>query len=351
MDTNFYLGKFEKCFLGYSEDKNIRCGAASGGIVSTLLIHLLERQYIDGVLISKQVMENGNISVKTFIARTKKEILDCRTSIYMDFPLVHHYKELLKEKGKYAVVGLPCHMKALRIIEKKYPKLSKKIFIRIGLFCGHVSRKELIERVLEKKKIQKKNINKIIFRKGLWRGNTHITLKNGKEEIFQFNHFGIYQNLNFFSAKKCFLCDDYTSEFSDISCGDIWKKEFKSSSIKYSVFISRNRKITKIINKFKKNNIIVANVISSKGLIKSQKRALILRKRSSSARMRVARLFGYKLKYHGENKSKWNDYLSSFLLILNAKLSDNPLFSKIIFYTPRSILNLYFYFICFLLSF
>lgn len=113
-----YMGNFLACYMGYANDEIIRKDAASGAVVSAILINLLENGIIDGALVSKQVMQNGEIGVKTFIAKSKQEILDCRTSIYMDFPLAKSFKKILDFEGKVAVVALPCHFKALDKLEK-----------------------------------------------------------------------------------------------------------------------------------------------------------------------------------------------------------------------------------------
>ena len=41
----FYLGPLNNCYLGYSTDPEIRKHCASGGIVSAILIELLESAY------------------------------------------------------------------------------------------------------------------------------------------------------------------------------------------------------------------------------------------------------------------------------------------------------------------
>ena len=45
---NYYLGDFVGCYYGYSANKDIRNNAASGGLVSTILVDLLEQNKING---------------------------------------------------------------------------------------------------------------------------------------------------------------------------------------------------------------------------------------------------------------------------------------------------------------
>ena len=50
--SNFheYIGSYQSFYIGYSNDEQIRKNAASGGIISAILIYLLEKKLIDGAV-------------------------------------------------------------------------------------------------------------------------------------------------------------------------------------------------------------------------------------------------------------------------------------------------------------
>lgn len=346
-----YIGSSDRCYLTCARDDTIRDGAASGGFVSTLLIYLLENKYIDGALVSRIVTKNNKLDYETFIARTREDILSSRTSIYFDFPLTKHFKSLISEKGKFAVVSLPCQLYALKNLSVKYPEISKKIAFKIGLFCGHTSSKSLIRKVLERKKIDEAEIQKFIFRKGHWRGQTHVLLKDGKEIVFPFMDYSLYQNLYFCMPKRCLSCEDHCAELSDISCGDAWLKELKKDPIKYSIVISRKEGTSKIINEMIEKGTLIGQRLSPRNIFRSQKRAIIFHKKSIAAREKLGKLFGFQIRYTGTYKARWNDYLSSLFILLNVKLSYNPYFHKIIFKLPRPLLFFYVLVIKFMINF
>ena len=103
----FYLGRVSRCGIGYSMDPAIRKFAASGGIVSQILITLLENGRIDGAVVSRLIVNNGIIAGESLIATTPKEILASRGSIYSSVqPLSRSRIEGFN--GRLAVVGLPC---------------------------------------------------------------------------------------------------------------------------------------------------------------------------------------------------------------------------------------------------
>ena len=106
-------------------------------------------------------------------------------------------------EGRLAVVGLPCHLKALNRICDRNLNINKKIVMKIGLFCGHNSDKKLLYKVLEKKKISIGDINAFLFRRGRWRGQMRIVLNDNKIIEFPFSHYSVYRNLNSVFLKRC----------------------------------------------------------------------------------------------------------------------------------------------------
>ena len=58
MKVDKMVGRYLQCYTGYSNNKNIRYHAASGGMVSQFLIWLLENKYIDGALVTRFDKDN-----------------------------------------------------------------------------------------------------------------------------------------------------------------------------------------------------------------------------------------------------------------------------------------------------
>ena len=337
----FWLGEFDRCFLGYAADEEIRRGAASGGVVSAVLIRLLESGMIDGALVSRLTTASGRLEAEPYVARSREEVLAARTSIYMDFPLQRHLLELKDLPGRYAVVGLPCQLRGLSRMEAKWPELRDKIVYRLGLLCGHASSRRLIDKVLAVKGIAQDEIEEFAFRRGQWRGRSYVRLKDGTELTFPFLHFGLYQNLWFHCAPRCLACQDHFAEQSDMSFGDAWLRELKSHPIKHSIFLSRNPACTAVLEQMVAQGEIVGKPVEPYTLIRAQKRALIYHKKNIAGRHRVAGLFGMTIPYDGAHKARWNDLIGAFLLLLNVRMSGSPRYSDLLFRVPRVLLYAY----------
>ena len=110
------LGNYLNCYVGHATDYEIRYNSASGGLVTALLIFALEEGLIDGALVTK-MSEQNPLEPQPFIARTKEQIISAAKSKYCPVPANIALKEILKEDGKFAVVGLPCHVHGIRKAE------------------------------------------------------------------------------------------------------------------------------------------------------------------------------------------------------------------------------------------
>ncbi len=82
---NYLLGHFFNCYIGYATDVDIRYNSSSGGLITQLLIFALENKIIDGAIVTKMKKDNP-LEPETFIARTKKDIIESSKSKYCPVP-------------------------------------------------------------------------------------------------------------------------------------------------------------------------------------------------------------------------------------------------------------------------
>jgi coenzyme F420-reducing hydrogenase beta subunit len=347
-----YVGDYEQAYAMYAKDENVRKDAASGGIVSRLLLHLIEERYVDGVFVSRQKVEEGKIVVESFITNKKAEILDCRTSIYTFFPLEKSINTILQYEGKVAIVLLPCHLKMLEVFNKKYPQLKDKIKYKLCLFCGGVADDTLMYNILEKNKIDIEKVDRIYSRKGHWRGKTYIQMKDGQEKTISYNkNWSTYKNAYFYSTRKCFNCQDHFGYEADFSFGDIWLQEMKQEEIKHTAVIAKNENAKIITEEMIQQEKVIARVVPIDFVIKGNKRALIYKYHTAEARARIGIKYGYSYSKEILFKSKWNHYVVARLILLNMKISKSEKLMKIVFKIPNKIMYLYMCIIRFLISF
>lgn len=335
----YYLGTTEKIYFGYTADKEIAATCASGGIVTTVFQWLLQNSFVDACLVYRLECEGGGLKVKHALVKNTEELLNYGGSIYIDFPALTLpvINEIKNFEGKIAVVGLPCHINTLRQLCKKDPILDSKIGFTLGLFCGHTSKKELIETVLRNKGYQIEDIKAFSFRKGLWRGNATVSLHNGNEDTFPTSHFTTYQNLFIDSPERCMRCVDHFAEYADLSTGDIWKKEFKNSDRKHSLFAARKHSVVKIIDKMISEGILRGTETNQKMMFQANKRAAVFHK-AIRARAMVGRIFGFSIKTPEQALTpRWNEIVAACVIFPIISLSKSQ-HRQVLFYVPRKVL-------------
>jgi coenzyme F420 hydrogenase subunit beta len=333
------IGNYKAVYLGYSLDKIVRKNAASGGVVTQILLELIKRDVVDKVIVSRLVMKDGKVTALVEAVDDRNSIISAQTSIYFDFDLLNPVIELTKQNLRYAIVMLPCQASAFRQYCQNH-NLPRDRFVIIGLFCGHATDRTLLDLYFGKKGIMEEEISSFRFRIGHWRGKTSIVMRDGTEKVYPAMDYNIYQNLFFFTKQRCLSCLDHYAESADISCGDAWLGRLKSSLIKHSILITRNLNSDTFLKECKGTSIEL-NGTNPIDLLTSQKRSLIFHRYNIAGRKKLAQLFNVTISYDGITKTQWNDIVGAFLILANFKLSKLGVGQKLIMALPKPILYAY----------
>jgi len=292
---NFLLGNFLSCYIGHSNDENIRYNSSSGGLITQLLIYALEEGIVDGALVTR-MKKDDPLEPEPFIARTKEEIIEASRSKYCPVPLNIGLKEIIdSENGeKFAVVGLPCQLNGIRNAEKLDKTLKNKVILHLGIFCSHTDSFKGTEFFCKKLGIKKEEIVKLDYRGSGWPGGIKIHLKNGtKKEIKLNDHLFIgFHNSCLFSPLPCVLCNDVTAELSDVSLGDAWLPKIMAEERDgKSMLISRNKKGEELLKSAVEKGFIHLSPINSSKVIESQRTFLFFKKINIKDRIILRNLF------------------------------------------------------------
>lgn len=334
---NTLIGNYFSCYIGYARDCNIRYNSTSGGIVTQLLIFALEKGIISGALVTK-MKDNNPLEPEPFIARTREELIEASKSKYCPVPANIVLNKILRSKDneKFAVVGLPCHIQAIRKAERINKKLGKKIVLHFGLFCNHTPTFLATEYLIEKMKLKKEAIKKLNYRGNGWPGGMSIVLKNDRKLFipqWSSNYWGIVFQ-SFFFPIRCTLCNDKLCELADISFGDAWIPELVGDRIGTSLIISRNKMTEEILQnaiveeKIKLNKVGIDSVLQSQSLHSIKKRL--------KSRIFILKLFGKNIPIYNQKllNSEVSDYFHAMLFyFLNYISSKRYLWIFISLYT------------------
>lgn len=234
------LGNYLNCYIGHATNYKIRYNSASGGLVTALLLFALEEGMIDGALVTK-MSEDNPLEPWPFIATTREEIISAAKSKYCPVPANVALKEILKKEGKFAIVGLPCHIQGMRKAELVNKKLKDRVVLHLGLFCSAPMTFKGTDFVLQKYRLKKENIVHLDYRGEGCPGYMRIRFKDGADKLIPKSEYGIFHGLGFFTPPRCVLCCDQINELADISLGDAFLPELEEDRIGTSVIICRSK--------------------------------------------------------------------------------------------------------------
>lgn len=272
-----YLGKYTKVYIGYARDMNVRWTASSGGIATALLLYMLRNGSINGAVVAVSSSKNP-LHAEAMVATSEEDILRATGSKYTPLSMDKVLRQLVKDEGNFAFVGLPCHIEALRKAEERFTKLKRSIVLRIGLYCGNTPSVLATQYLLWRFKIPIENLREIKYRGQGWPGQMTIELKNEKQIKIPFAKYYDSGFGQFFCKKRCILCADYTAELADISLGDPWFPELMFyERIGQSVIVARTLVGLKMIEEAWQAGIISLKEVNPQKVIPS---TCILKKRS-----------------------------------------------------------------------
>ena len=285
-----YEEKKENHLYGFSENEEIRRNSSSGGIITELLCYLLKKNYVDYVLITKNRL--GLSEPEVDVLDNCKEIIDAKTSKYCPVRYGKAIEMLKKIKGNVAVVGLPCHIQAIKKYYTQGMTKNVKIKYFLSLFCNHVPSFKATNFLIDNFKI--KNIKKIIYRGHGWPGFIQFFTK---ENVILLPYrktvhtgFGTY-----FKNLRCLLCDDPFGRAADASFGDAYFLNEKENGLGNTFCIVRDKELLNIFKRMEEDNrVVINNDISEEKIFQTYK-VLYKRKEKSPEIMYTLSLFNRKI--------------------------------------------------------
>lgn len=343
------LGNYIECYRGYSADPEIRWRATSGGVVTSLLLFLLKEKYIDGALVTR--MAKGDpLKGEAFIARTEGEILSAVGSKYVPIPVNEMLSEISSQAGRFAVVGLPCHIEGIRRAELRNANLQQRIVCRFGLVCSHTIGFQGVEYVLRRMGISRCEVAELKFRGEGWPGGLRALLKDGSTrrlptlDSWWSEVYGGF----FFGHRHCLWCTDVLNELADISFADAWLPDVVGNDrIGTSVMMVRTERGEHLLDAAVNGNRIQLSALKASEALRSQLFMTLFKKRNIRARLVLARLFGMSFpgKLRGSSQAllpptHW-DYLTALVPYLNISVSWNRLFRRFLEHIPFQIIRRY----------
>ena len=273
------IGRYLQCYAGYVNEAEFRAKGSSGGFGKWIGYKLLKTNKIDYFV---QLVSNNSTNANDLLFDYKvfnkpEEIIRGSKSSYYPSTLQNVLKTIKEKKGRYAITGVPCFIKALRLLALHHPVIQERIAYTIGIVCGGMKSANHAKMIGWELGVHPDNLIGIDFRRKLenqpatqkgyqvWSNNDNTERYKNANEIY-----GTDYGAGFFKPKACEFCDDVVAETADISFGDAWLPGFREDPGGNSLIIIRNQTLLKMIKEAEVSEEISIKKISAEEAINSQ---------------------------------------------------------------------------------
>ncbi len=294
LPQNWLCGVVESGYVGHASDEGVRRGGASGGVITAMLLRLLETGRIRGA-VCLRVGGTDPWRAEPVIARTREEILACAGSVYSATPTNVILADLAKEEGPLAYVGLPDQVAAIRKLQAMGHPSVRSIAYVFGPYTGTQMGFEAIRSFLRSHGVRTEaDVASLRYRAGEWPGHLEIALKDGRTlraEKFHYNYL-----IPFFITRGCLQLPDFTNELTDVSVGDAWSPAYEERRGGYSVVLARSARGKALLEEMRAAGTLALEDVALPAALDMHGHMLDFKKRGSFIRnswKRVRPEYGY----------------------------------------------------------
>lgn len=289
-ETGYYID----AFVGYSNVKSHRKNGSSGGLATWTLEKLLTNNLVDHVAC---VSPNGDPE-KLFrfkICDTPEEVRECSRSCYYPVETSEVIRHILQHERRYAIIGLPCVCKAIRLAMQLSPKLQRRIKFVLGLVCGQTKSKFFAEYICAMGGGDPYSLSGITFRiKDSNRPASDFGLKwacsdganqAGEGVVFWTEDMNRIWRDRYFTLNGCNLCDDIFAELADGSFMDAWLSPYRNDNRGHTIVLISNKDLLDLIENPDSRKALRLDHLPIDQVIQSQMSVIFEKRKAISERL------------------------------------------------------------------
>ena len=242
-ETGFWLA----CYAGAISDEIVRGKSASGGFASWVLGELLSLGFVDEV-ICVEPNEDPEKLFRFVCFENPEDLERARGSAYYPVEFSEMMRYIKKTNKRFAIIGLPCLVKAIRLAARVDKSLERKIPFLLGIVCGQMKSRKYTQYIASLAGVEE-SLEKVYFRGK--RNDTPASDFNflcrgisGKEGKISWTE-GVSRiwGDRWFTLESCDYCDDIFAETADAVFMDAWLPEYVNDSRGTSLAVIRNPEI------------------------------------------------------------------------------------------------------------
>jgi coenzyme F420 hydrogenase subunit beta len=259
------VGKHLGAYAGrILDDIDIRL-SSSGGLTTWLLAQLLSEGHVDGIV---HVGAGDDVMFEYQVSRSVEELRARRKSQYFPVNFAAALDDIKGDGLRYAFVGIPCAVKAMRHLMAQDAGLQWQIPFVVGIVCGHLKSMAYAESFAWQLGVAPRELASVDFRvKDPERtsreyGFRAVGQDGTANEAKTMSLLGGSWGHAVFQLGACDFCDDIFAENADVVFGDAWLARYEIEWQGTNVVVTRNEVIDGLLRAGRSSNQLMLDDLS-----------------------------------------------------------------------------------------
>jgi coenzyme F420-reducing hydrogenase beta subunit len=270
------LGAHRSIYAARLTDESRLRGSSSGGLTSWLAGRLLDGGHVDTILCVGQ-QPSGRPLFQYEAASSTSQLMGMRKSVYYPVSMTQVLDAVKRTPGRYALVGVPCFIRAARLAAEADPDLADRLTYFLGLVCGHLKTAAFAECLAWQLGVEPDQLASVDFR---------VKQDSGRASQYGFSATRATDGATFteissrlvagnwghgmFQLNACNFCDDIFAETADISIGDAWLPGYDEYSLGTNVVVNRSEVLESLLIGGAESGVVTLQPLSSADAARSQ---------------------------------------------------------------------------------
>jgi coenzyme F420 hydrogenase subunit beta len=287
-ETGYYLG----LHVGHAPE--FRSSSTSGGLGRWLLGRLFTENLIDAAVCVRDT-NNPEQCFEYAVFHDAAEVYGASRSAYYPVEMSAVLEYVLRNEGRYVVVGVPCFLKGLRLAMRQNQWLRSRVAFTVGLVCSESKSKFFHEFLLRQLGMHPGKREWSVFRfkgpDGRLASDYVFRASDGqgpREVSFLGTAYGQAYNSGQFKPRACTFCDDVFAEVADVALMDAWLPQFIQQREGTSIVLTRRPEVEALLARGKAGGDLDLERICIDDVVESQAPAVYNKRRQLAYRLWLA---------------------------------------------------------------
>jgi coenzyme F420-reducing hydrogenase beta subunit len=285
------------CYAGNVLSESRHWTRSAGGLASWFLAELLEQKIVDRVAC---VVHNPDPDTlfRFAVLQTPEEVWNAATSCYYPVEMSEVLRTIRRENLRFAVIGLPCFLKALGKAMAANSKLADRIVVLAGLVCSHLKSKFFADYLVRLAGADPATVRHITFRKkppGAALNQYVFACRTRPDDAASertLTNDAFLWPEQPFKINACDFCDDVFAECADVTFMDAWLPQYVTRPGGTNLVMVRSPRALALLEQGRREEELFLEPLDAPQLVPAQRGNIARKRKQLAVRLALARKKG-----------------------------------------------------------